>query len=80
LVSDIEKERASADNCVEATVGIAKERKPTRCCVSDAGGEILKGIGAFCRVEPWIASIRWRAHSFNAWQSSKGKNAKPDEK
>lgn len=80
LVSDIEKERAGADSCVEAAVDIAKERKPTRCCVSDAGGEILKGIGAFCRVESWIASIRRRHNRLHAWQKPEGKNAKSDEK
>ena len=40
-------------------VCVAKERKPTNCCVRRAGGEAKKGLLPFCRGEVGIASI-WR--------------------
>jgi hypothetical protein len=65
LVSDIEKQRPSADSGVEAAVRVAKERIPANCGVSHTCGEVLKGISSFRRVEAGVTAIRRRINPGN---------------
>jgi hypothetical protein len=60
LIPVVEQQRSSANTGVKAGSGVAKERKPTNCCVRSAGGEVFKRIGPFCRSEVGIAAIRRR--------------------
>src|SRR5437763_6334623 len=48
---------------IEAACCVAKERKPTNCCVRRAGGEAKKCLLPFCRGEVGIATLRWRTDS-----------------
>jgi hypothetical protein len=57
LVCDVEQKRPRSGSGVEAAFCVAKERKPTNCCVRRAGGETKEGIGPFCCIEPGIATI-----------------------
>jgi hypothetical protein len=65
LVSDIEKQRPSADSGVEAAVRVAKERIPANCGVSHTCGQVLKGISSFRRVEAGVTAIRRRINPGN---------------
>ena len=72
-VCGVEKERPRAGSGIEAACCVAKERKPTNCCVRRAGGEAKKGILAFRRVEPGIASIgRWNNGFCHRWKGKAG--------
>jgi hypothetical protein len=77
LVSHVEKQGTRADSGVEAAVGVAEERIPANGCVPDAGGEILKRISPFRRVEAWITSVgRWDDPESFRDQKSKPANQK----
>jgi hypothetical protein len=67
LVTHVEKQCARTNRGVVAAVGVAKERKPSRSCVRDAGGEVLKGIASFRRVETGITSVRRRTNRLHLW-------------
>ena len=52
LFAGTQSQRSRPDTGVEAGIRVAKERKPAKCGVSRAGGDVKKGIVPVCRVEP----------------------------
>jgi len=58
------KERPRAGSGIEAACCVAKERKPTNCCVRGAAGKAKKCLLPFCCGEAGIAPIRSWNNSF----------------
>src|SRR4030095_11420845 len=78
LISDVEKERPRADTGVPAAVCVAKERKPAKCSIRHAGGDVSKGVGAVPRVErtaysSWIWFL-WSWSRWRVWQKANADN------
>ena len=61
---------------VEASRGVAKERRPTNCCVRSAGGEAKKRLRSFCGSEVGIASVWRRDHCLRSWQKPKTRQSR----
>ena len=60
---------SSANTSIETAGGIQKERLPTECCVSSAGGERVKRVAPFGRREIGVTRVRcrcWRGWGWNA--------------
>src|SRR5439155_21528582 len=77
-VCGVEKERRRAGSGVEAAACVAKERKPTNCRVRRPRREAKEGLLPLCRVEPWVASVRWRTYRLRVLHKRKADECKYD--